>query len=264
MLKYQDKKQFKKNKKTTNKIIFLFLFFVISASGLMGALGGPLNFISRPILKTGEWISDGFSNMGYYFNTKKTLARENEALLEDNLALKTKLETFEIIEKENLELKEILNRVVSPENFVLANILTKPNRSIYDTVILDVGVDAGVKEGDLAYAYGEVPVGKITQVYSNTSLLTLYSSPLQKTEGYIDGVNASVELVGRGGGNFESIIPIELNLAQDTLIYLPHISSQVLARVVEVISSPSDPFKKVILSSPVNIESLKWVQVKIK
>ncbi|HEY5589205.1 MAG TPA: hypothetical protein VIK86_09670, partial [Candidatus Paceibacterota bacterium] len=74
--------------------------------------------------------------------------------------------------------------------------------------------------------------------------------------------NASVELIGRGGGNFEMIIPIELAAEKGTLIYLPGSSSMVIAIVDEVLSKPSDPFKKVILSSPVNVQNLKWVQVR--
>ena len=79
----------------------------------------------------------------------------------------------------------------------------------------------------------------------------------------MDVSNASVELTGRGGGNFEMIIPLELSAEKGTVVYLPGSSSTILATIDEVISKPSDPFKKVILSSPVNIQNLKWVQVKI-
>jgi hypothetical protein len=35
-----------------------------------------------------------------------------------------------------------------------------------------------------------------------------------------------------------------------------------LATVDEIISEPADPHKKIILSSPVNIQDLKWVEVR--
>ena len=263
MLKYQDKKQTRKNKKTLIKIIVLFLFFIATALGIWRIFGGPINFVSKPILSVGNWLSQGFNNIGYYFNSKQVLYNENNFLLEENLALKAKFENYDILEKENWELKSILNRIPKSGNFILANILTKPNRSVYDTVILDVGELDNLKVGNLAYAYGEVPIGKITEVYSNSSLLVLFSSPGQKTEGFINEVNASVELVGRGGGNFETIIPLELNLEKGTKIFLPGFSNQILAEIVEVISNPTDPFKKVILNSPVNIENIKWVQIKL-
>ncbi|NCU28849.1 MAG: rod shape-determining protein MreC [Candidatus Moranbacteria bacterium] len=264
MLKYQDKNQIRKNKKFFKKTVFLFLFFIITALGAWSFLGGPVNIISRPLLLSGNWISQGFDNLGFYFNSKESLSKENDFLTEENFSLKARLENYEIIEKENLDLKQTLNRIKEPQNYILANILTKPNRSLYDSVILDIGKNHNVEIEDTAYAYGEIPIGRISEVYENSSLLTLFTSPGLKTEGFIDEVNASVELIGRGGGNFETVIPIDLILPNGTKVYIPGYDARVLARIIETISSPSDPFKKVILNSPVNIESLKWVQVRIK
>lgn len=264
MLKYQDKNQIRKNKKFFKKTVFLFLFFIITALGVWSFLGGPVNLISRPLLLSGNWVSRGFDNLGFYFNSKESLSEENVFLIEENLSLKAKLENYEIIEKENLDLKKTLNRIKDPQNYVLANILTKPNRSLYDSVILDIGKNHNIETGDTAYAYGEIPIGRISEVYENSSLLTLFTSPGLKTEGFIDEVNASVELIGRGGGNFETVIPVDLSLPNGTKVYIPGYDARVLARIIETISSPSDPFKKVILNSPINIENLKWVQLKIK
>ena len=139
--------------------------------------------------------------------------------------------------------------------------MTKPNHSPYDTIIIDIGNNVGIKEGDTVYANGNIPIGNINKVYDKTSLVTLYTNPGQKTEGFVNGLNAGVEIIGRGGGNFEMIIPIELLVEKGTIIYTPDNTSLVVALVDEVISKPSDPFKKVLLSSPVNIQNLKWVQV---
>lgn len=263
MLKYQDKKKLRENKKVIRNTVILILFFLVTSLGFWGFFGGSVNFISRPILKTGNWISQGFSNMNFYFVTKKNFQRNNNFLIEENLSLKLKMLDYEIIEKENLELKNILNRTIKTDNFILGNILTKPNRSIYDTLIIDIGKGDNLEVGQTVYAYGEIPVGKITEVYENSSLVTLFSSPGIKTEGFLSNINASVELVGRGGGNFETVIPLELTIENGTMIYLPGLSSRIIAMVVDVISSPSDPFKKIILNAPVNIESLKWVQIKL-
>jgi len=262
MLKYQDKKQIKKKKKMIKSTIWLSVFFIVASLGFWSFFGGPLNFVSRPVLKIGNWISSGFDNIGYYFSSKSKLTKENEIIKEENSLLKLKMLDYEIVKSENLELKKVLSRLPGANNFILANILTKPNRSLYDTIIVDTGKKDGVTEGALVYAYGEIPIGRTSEVYDNTSLVTLYSSPGQKTEGIIDGVLSSVELVGRGGGNFETIVPVELTLQNGSIIYIPGFSAKVLAVVKSVISDPSDPFKKVILSSPVNIESLKWVQIK--
>jgi cell shape-determining protein MreC len=169
---------------------------------------------------------------------------------------------YQILKKENTDLKETLGRLQESDNFILGNILTKPNHSPYDTIIIDIGEKSGIREGDLVYSNGNVPIGNISKIYTKTSLVSLYSNPGQKTEGYLNDSNASVELVGRGGGNFEMIIPLDLVVDKGSIVYLPGLSSLVVAIVDEIISKPSDPFKKVILSSPVNVQNLKWVEVK--
>ena len=73
-------------------------------------------------------------------------------------------------------------------------------------------------EDDVVYANGDIPIGNIGKVYAKTSLVALYTNPGQKTEGFINGTNASVELVGRGGGNFEMVIPLELQVEYDLFI----------------------------------------------
>jgi len=262
MPQYLDKKQIRKRKNIFRNMIGFGLFFVVSILGLWGILGGPLTFMVRPIWKIEKMIVSGFNNMGYFFNTRASLYENNSKLKEDNFNIKLSMVDYEILKQENLELKRILNRLPENREFILASILTKPNQSLYDTLIIDVGEKDGIREGNLIYANGETPIGKISKIYKSTSLAVLFSNPKEKTEGYINIINANVELLGRGGGNFEMIIPMDLSIEKEAIIYIPGNSSAVLALVDEVISSPSDPFKKVILKSPVNIQNLKWVQVR--
>lgn len=71
-----------------------------------------------------------------------------------------------------------------------------------------------------------------------------------------------MELLGRGGGNFEMMITKELNIIQGTQVIIPHLSSRVVAVVADIVSDDRSPMQKVILKSPVNIQELKWVEVK--
>jgi rod shape-determining protein MreC len=231
--------------------------------GFLSWTGGLLNFIGNPVWKVEKSISNSFYNLNYIFRIKASITNENHNLIEEVSSLRLSMVDYKILKEENDKLKELMNRLPSKNDFVLGNILTKPNHSPYDTIIIDIGKKDNIKEGDLIYANGNIPIGNIGKVYDKTSLVTLYSNPGQKTEGFIDISNASVELTGRGGGNFEMIIPIELTVDKGTIVYLPGSTSIILATIDEVISKPSDPFKKVILSSPVNIQNLKWVQVKI-
>lgn len=259
---FRDKKQIESRKKIVRNLIGFGVFFLLAITGIMAWSGNIFINIGNPIWKTEKFLTQNINNLNYLYKTKKSLTNDNEKIIKENLDLKLSMIDYQILKKENQDLKEIFNRISSVDDFILGNILTKPNHSPYDTIIIDIGKTNDVKEGDLIYANGNIPIGKIDKVYDNNSLVVLYSNPGQKTEGFINVSNESVELIGRGGGNFEMVVPIDLNTEKDTAVYLPGSTSLVIANINEIISKPSDPFKKVILVSPVNIQNLKWVQVK--
>lgn len=262
MHQFLDKKQITKRRKITKNAIGFGVFFILSIFGVLSWSGQLFNSIGSPIWEIKQSIISSFNNINYFFNTKASLSNQNERLSQENSDIQLRLVDYQILKDENNELKGILGRLPVDNNFVLGNILTKPNNSPYDTIIIDIGDNEKIKIGENVYANGNIPIGNVAKVYDKTSLITLYTNPGQKTEGFINGLNASVELVGRGGGNFEMIVPIELQVERGTIIYLPGSTSLVVATIDEIISAPTDPFKKVLLSSPVNVQSLKWVEVK--
>jgi cell shape-determining protein MreC len=259
---YQNKKQIIKRKKIIKSIIVFLLFFILLNLGFLNSSSSFFNNLGRPIWQMKRYFLNHIESFDYFFKNKSLINEENKKIKEENFYLKTLMINYDILEKENIELKELLGRLPVNNNFVLGNILTKPNQSPYDTLIVDIGMEQGINQENKVYAYGTLPIGYISKAYEKNSLISLYSNPGQKTEGFINDTNISVELIGRGGGNFEMIIPMELIIENKTAIYLPGPKSEIIAIVEEIISSPSDPYKKVILRSPVNVQNLKWVQVK--
>ena len=59
------------------------------------------------------------------------------------------------------------------------------------------------------------------------------------------------------------VVPQGMTLQQGDQVVLPGINSYVLGIVQTVISDPRDPFTKAILTSPINIEEQKFVEVEI-
>jgi rod shape-determining protein MreC len=258
----RDKKRINRKKIITRNVVIIGLFLFISLSGALGFLGKLFNFIGRPIWKAQNTVVEGVSGMGYLIRTKSSVFKENESIKKENADLKLSMIDYDTLKKENDSLKELLGRLPQKENFTLANILAKPNRSPYDTIIIDIGKDLDVLEGEKVFANSNIPIGEIGKVYANNSLVILYSNPGQTTDAMLEGSNANVELVGRGGGNFEMTVPNELATDNGLTVVLPSSKSEVIAVIDGIISRPTDPVKKVILHSPVNIQSLKWVQIK--
>ena len=57
------------------------------------------------------------------------------------------------------------------------------------------------------------------------------------------------------------IIPRDLTLAEGDQAVLPGINPYVVGIVQTIISDPRDPFIKALLTSPVNMQELKFVEV---
>ncbi len=259
---FRDKKQIAKRKRIIQTAIGFGIFLLLSILGLWTASGGLMTYIGRYIWKTELIITDKLHNATSIIRTKASVFNENDNLKKENSDLRISMIDYQILKSENDQLKELLGRPPQKENFILATILTKPNRSPYDTIIIDIGSDQGLEVGNEVYANGDIPIGKVSKVYAKASLVVLYSNPGQVTNAILDGTNTNVELVGRGGGNFEMEIPLDLTSEKGTNVVLPGITPHIIAIIEEVLSMPTDPVKKIILRSPVNIQSLKWVEVK--
>src|SRR3989344_4872836 len=220
-------------------IILLVLFYF--RFGLWNGLAYFSHTVFRPILIFGNNVGGKLNSARSYFASKNSLYLENQ----------------------NLQSKKTEKTKV-----VLGSILSKPNQSPYDTLVLDIGADLGIKSGERVLALGNVLIGRIANIYHNSSKVILFSSNGEKTQVVVVEKNLPagrqgvfLELVGRGGGNFEMIMPRDLKLEKGDQVVLPGIIPYVVGIVETIISDPRDPFVKALLTSPVNIQELKFVEV---
>lgn len=219
-----------------------------------------VHFVTLPILSTREAFGSGAHNFSVHFKTKRALEEENRnlrtALDEANIR---NLER-DILFAENVELKTAFGRVSNPDAYALAAILAKPPASLYDTLVIDVGEEDGIQKGTVVYAYGNVPIGTIVEVYGKTSLAKLYSTSGETVKLAVTGTGVQIDTAGTGGGNFEVILPREIEIAEGVSLTLPG-GGQPVAIVRKIISDPRDPFQTVIAATPINIQELSFVEV---
>lgn len=257
-----------RNKKRKNilRIIFVLitLFFVIYFRvSIFSFLSKASNFVFYPILKFGNNISQTISDKKILFISKQNLLNENDSLKNELEILKNESLNYNVILDDNLKLKEILARKKENENMILGTIVSKLGQYFFGTYTIDVGSSDGIKVGDLVFALGNIPIGKVKEVFDHSAKVVLFSKSGEKTEAVISKYDIFVELVGRGGGNFEIILPRDLEIEKGQELLLSNIKPHLIAKVVDIISDPRDSYKKVLLTSPINIQELKFVQVGI-
>jgi len=188
-------------------------------------------------------------------------------LLSDNESLKRQLSDLELsiastsVEatlEENDELKAMLGRA-STTPAVLAAVLSRPPYMPYDELVIDRGSDDGIASNTLVYSPEMVLIGHLSALYSQTSAVTLFTSPGQKYNVLIGSSHIPAEADGRGGGQYQAEIPHGSAIEAGDIVEDQSLNDKEFGIVVTVRSDPSDPFDQVLFAPPVNIYQLRWV-----
>lgn len=255
--------------KIAGAVILLAVLFYFR-SGIFTGLSYGVRELFRPILIFKNGAGGKMSGLGAYFASKNSLSSENENLKRQLALQEARMLNYGILLAENESLKKILLRVPPNKTLALAAILSRPVQSPYDTITLDLGEENGVNPGDIVFAEGNIPIGRVNSATRNIAVAVLFSSPREKTQVIIPASlsqyakgDASFELIGRGGGNFEMILPRDFILEIGAQAVLPGMMPQAIAVTKAILSDPRDPFKKALFASPVNIQELKFVQVEL-
>lgn len=252
-----------KKQKTYKIILGIIVLFsiVYFHAGIFSGLSAGFSAVFRPVLSFGRNVGGEISNVGAIFHNRRTLSLENDNLKSQISASEADRANYASVVDENTQMKDILGRKPASANLILAGILNKPNQSLYDTLLVDTGTAQGVAVGQKVFTQGNIPVGYISEADLNSSKVILFSNPGEKTEVVINGQNVFMEAVGRGGGNFEMVLPRDFVLAVGTEIDLPGVDSHILGIVQTILSDPRDAFQKALLVSPINIQQQKFVEV---
>lgn len=223
-------------------------------------LPNSFHFIARPLWKVEDFVSFKFGHLVSYFQSKKILTDENNNLREQISRMNIQLLSNAVLVKENKDLKEAVGRIFS-KNQVAAFVLTRPPQSPYDTFTLDVGADFQIKKGDNVVVGDSLWIGKITEVYSNTSIATLLSSSNHPLNLVIARTGLPITVYGQGGGNFEAQVPRGVVVLEGDILVPPGLNNLLVAVVSSVEINPEDSFQKIFGKIPQNINTIKTVDI---
>ena len=233
-------------------VILIIVFFLVLLQLLTAnPLGGIIHTLFRPVFIVENGVTKEVQEFLALVQSKRELARQNAKLKEqlDNLAPSAYL--IDALRLENKELKTLLGRKES-QNTILATILAKPPVSLYDTIILDVGLNKGVSIGDLVIVGNNFVVGDIAEVYEKSSLVHLFSTSGRETDITIGDERLLVRATGRGGGNFITTLPRGVEVKVGDIVILPNISAQIFGVVEHIVVTPADQFQTLLFNNPIN------------
>lgn len=192
--------------------------------------------------------------------SKHSLIVENKELNQEIARRDASVLLIDSLKEENEKLKATLGRT-GKGNDILGVVLTRPPVSLYDTLVLDVGRTDGVDVGNNVYVDGDTLIGTVVESYDHQSKVSLFSTPDRVVPVLVGGSNTSAQAVGRGLGNFVITIPVEVGIQEGDMIVLPQIRPHIFGVVEKIIVDSSDSLQTVLFKSPVNMNSLRFVEV---
>jgi len=200
------------------------------------------------------------SNIYSFFISKQKLSEHNKILEIEIMRLQALSYQAQVLREENKTLKELFKRDYN-KSYILSEILAGPSETPYDKLIIDAGYENGINSGAYVTALGSAVIGKITDVFKNTAVVTLFSSPGVETNVLIGKQKIRVSAIGKGGGNFEARLPRDIEVFEGEVVTLPGEGEVVFSVIEHIFSNQTDPFKTLFFQNPFNIQEIQYVEV---
>ena len=207
-----------------------------------GFLGGTLRDLMHPLWVNKDTTESSLQIFLTAMQSKRALVERNSILEEELERVKSLQLQNQALREENSALRELWgNRKF--ESLVLASVLRRPPTTLYDTLLVDIGGNANVKEGNRVVVNGSIIIGTVSRVDRKVALITLFSTPGVLTEVFIGTSTASVTARGEGAGNFTIEVPRELGISVGETVSLLGSTAFPFGKVEFVVSTPTHPFE---------------------
>lgn len=242
-------------------ILFLNFSYLLSLfSSVIVVIQKPFNQITRQIGN----LTRGFRYAEELVDENNQLKIQNTNLLQENLRLKN-------LSEENKKLLEILNYTKNnlQSNYQLAYIYAQDTLNISNVIFLDKGANHQIKVGDHV-VYNGLYLGKIIEVWPNTSKAELIFSPNLKIVANIPEINASGILHGQiGFGLIMEDIPPDAQLHLGQIVVTSPIDPQMpanllLGEIQEISKNDQDIFQKAVIKPYFDRKNLQYVSILVQ
>ena len=173
----------------------------------------------------------------------------NKKLLEENQKLTSDLAALQGAREENNTLREALNLNLQKDfDLVLGRVISKDILS--DTILINIGLNDGVKKGFPVILSGKALLGKVVDVYPNYSRVVLITQKDNKID--IEIPDASSFAMSRGAGGLKAgleMFPRDKELKEGSLIITSALGGNyppglLIGKVKNVKKLDNEPFQK--------------------
>lgn len=221
----------------------------------------------RPVVAVVKTVTLPVKNFFITIYQLRAITLENGQLHSRVMELEQDLVLQNQLALENQALRKQLNFVKNTKlPLASCGVLSENPFGLSDTLVLNCGTEDGVAEGQAVISQGYL-VGKIIYAGRGSSTALLVTDSNFSTDARLSQTDQSAIVEGSfGSGLILDQVPQAANLQKGWLVVTAGINAKIpknilIGEVGDVLSRPSDLFKKVALSSPIDFSNLEFVLV---
>ncbi len=226
---------------------------------LGGMLGKAVSFITTPVYVIRHWMTESTATVPLYFRSRNELLTQIDALEERLAALGGRDAKLTQLTAENDELRGLLS--IHDDVRIGAGVIARPPYLPYDALLIDRGSEDGVKENALVYYAHDRAIGIVSRVFSQSALVSLFSTPGMESTVYVIGPDVFTTAYGEGSGVTRVTIPQGIPLTEGDVVILPSLEVGVLGAVSAVESVSTQPEQNGFVTFEVPLQSMRTVSV---
>lgn len=166
---------------------------------------------------------------------------------------------YTLTAEENTRLRDAAN-TVQASGGVTARVISRPPRTVYDSLLIDAGLNQAVLPGNLV-VFENIALGRVLSATDRSAVVQLFSSPGSLEDAVVGNPVAVASARGLGGGAFELSIPQSVTIQAGDTVRLPGSESYVLGIVAAITFEATDVSKTVRFSGAVSLADLDFVRV---
>jgi len=234
-------------------LLFVFIFL------LPRVLTITANIALWPLEKIRVIAPDTSEKVENFFKDRNHLTDEINDLKARLALTEQSDETLHKLQQENVEFRALID--ATPEERVIARVVARPPQLAYDFLMINKGADEGVVLHAPVFSGKDQLIGFISEVKSNTALITLVTAPGFKATSYIIGPNIFTETEGMGGGVLRVHVPQGIPLQVDDIVILPATESGIYGRIFEIFTEASQPERFGYVSPDISTQNLTYVSI---
>ncbi len=246
-------------KQTLGKVVVFTIVAVLIIFFLRNFLGSITATPARVLLSIRSYFTESTATLPVYLRSRAEIVRQIEDLNEELASRSGDRSTIGRLTNENDELRALLGD--SRDERILAGVIARPPSTPYDVLVIDKGSENGIVEGAIVHQARQHAIGIVSRVYTNMSLVTLFSSSGAESTVYLYGPDIFAYAYGEGGGVIRISVPQGIEVHEGDSVVLPSVESGDLGVIERVVTVPTQPEQSAYLTFPIPIQSLHTVTV---